>query len=1759
MPRIFGKLTMNNKVTVGLNDTISTDDATKDFDKILNNIFDLNQFLNFCHQEVLSCTYNYCKFKIDEVIRLTKTPREQMKDFITKKLMYTIEHFGKKLDEYLTENNRSAGPEVMKEIYNSMVKLVTRRYNAARINMRYANFIKIYNDTIDFNMDRDKLYDAIGKLNLRPIKGSYNKSDFEQKSFQEAVKIVSESYPEVTMTISQKVINGLIKSKDQYIKFINNPPITKHFRFTSIDHFRNIMDEFFRFYGRTSFDFYLFDVEPDFLIENGSYGNETFKILAIYKTIYGRNKGTEKLKQDIDKGYITSTYDKFFNTHFYSFNKKTPKNIRNFNQLQTFSTGEGVGIGMFYVKFNQYIRNNLPKKESFYAKFIKINTITGSMMQVLNQEFTYTKYDPNYTRSLSPPDAVGYNTIQAASGKILYAYMTATHIGTTYAMSNSVNLHGFSSYNNEVALIQLIPLTMFKNNQNVSKYFSEKEFNNMVTFKHEGDKMLGYFLKKLPENNYNFNTFDNYFCPITALNNQGGCISITDEEIIGIYFATGVFRRNDIRINRRELPSFYSAIFNMLKINIKINIYTCSKDNKLSGRLYYFVGQDGYYAYNCKSGEALKKYESAKIAKYENDKSYSVALVKGHVFNCNVRGSIKFLEDVNSNYDKLEDAPEIHTMMNQDIERFNKLENEKIENNKGYLLRHLKYQNKSVEKDESSIKLKYTDEADSHYFVYDYETRNSSNKYSIIHDQSRHVDPGNQALDEGRIAHMSDVIPYSNMSIKFDINDGNILDQLFTFDPAPQSNTKDFINWLVESAIKNIRTGKQNFNFYIFANNGSAFDNIILMYDVLRHIDFTTLNPNIAKMVSPSKCDVAGRPLSFDFTLILSREYNYKRIRMSFRDSYRILSTPVKSFGSTFGLDVVKLDYPYAFYQNLFGTVNKQFGDYTSNPMCRVKNVLEFSKLVQTNAEVKQDFYSYGFTGTAEEQFSAYRVVKGVDKMKNQFITWSSIGIDFKSGQLKSNNELFTDEFIKTTYNIRTRQYSKITTNEHMIARLEEYNDYLDQGTDIMFDYIEYCNVYNTYDCYNLVQAMVAFKNKIMEMSEIKQQVKLFIDGKNRVIDVDLAKVKEINIFQQRSISGIAWLIAVKSGCLDGVVKLSGQIQEFISCDKRGGKCFVNRKRDSFKSKHYDSLMELVGQDICDDKLEAALSMLLEDSLVVNDFCSMYPAALCLMGVPKGVPKPIYRSFELPILMKFNQPFWVCTNWKSKHLCDVPESCKKVDGKNMWTNGTFTNQVIDDAKMRYMIETTGEMTFDDFSYTQGEYPIGLYFEDCNYTIAGLMKVLYDERTRVRFANPGLGNAIKLVLNSIFGRSILKEKESRTMFVDNVGDHITKNRYKMTSSFTQYGNYSEVSEYTKPTDHKVYPQLGARCLSISKTMLGVQLYAVSNAEEKLKLINQGFVPPQDPKEICKWTVELAKTVDDQPIIECSSSYNDTDSEYIPTQSLRLIKSYLGKNLGQLHSDFEFTKTGLKLNYIPSDFMTPEMHVLFDDHLLLPLSKFMTPKMYEKFGDLPKEMALSAIEAYYCAPKSYGCRVFGIDRNGKFAFKDSVKFKGVFKELTSMDKIKELYNGNPVRFIDVNGVHFIHSKGNGLAAQQDVMCKEVMPFKLNKSKFYYAEGETIFNGHYRFDEMPIFKNNFHVKDDKIKYYLYEPSSDKLEYVGACFTALRDSLVIPEGYEYRFGEMIKCRLYKIGEPDELNIRHEYYRPMVHDKKVTSLKNKY
>ena len=342
------------------------------------------------------------------------------------------------------------------------------------------------------------------------------------------------------------------------------------------------------------------------------------------------------------------------------------------------------------------------------------------------------------------------------------------------------------------------------------------------------------------------------------------------------------------------------------------------------------------------------------------------------------------------------------------------------------------------------------------------------------------------------------------------------------------------------------------------------------------------------------------------------------------------------------------------------------------------------------------------------------------------------------------------------------------------------------------------------------------------------------------------------------SISAIGYAFARAYGCFEGCYELSGKPQEFILRCVNGGRCMTaNNEKQWIEAKLQDF-----------------------------DARSLYPSAGVIMpGVAKGVPKVItdvsniwsYDTFFVEINIKslkcknsvpyrFGQIYVYNSKSASQALC----SERTNTGSKKYCNEPVNNFYIDKRGLQDLLDAY-----------EVEYEVirGYYFDEgFNSRINEFIRTLYDLRARyVREKNP-LEKTIKLLLNSIYGKSILKATYVETRCID---------RSKLERFIRRNYNYIEDIHETQGIG-KVYARV-------------------------LKPINRHFNLPQFGASILSWSKHLMNRVmvlaeqSDIPIF-----YQDTDSMHLLERDVPRLASLfkdrygaelIGADLTQFHEDFD----------------------------------------------------------------------------------------------------------------------------------------------------------------------------------------------------------------------------------------------------------------
>jgi hypothetical protein len=338
-----------------------------------------------------------------------------------------------------------------------------------------------------------------------------------------------------------------------------------------------------------------------------------------------------------------------------------------------------------------------------------------------------------------------------------------------------------------------------------------------------------------------------------------------------------------------------------------------------------------------------------------------------------------------------------------------------------------------------------------------------------------------------------------------------------------------------------------------------------------------------------------------------------------------------------------------------------------------------------------------------------------------------------------------------------------------------------------------------------------------------------------------------LDIIDYLTIASISHAYLVKMGCYEDVYELSGIVREFIQ------RCVVG------------------GRTMCANNEKQIVNTPTDDF----DAKSLYPSAMCRMkGFLKGKPKII------PTDQLNNKSFY-----EDKDGYFVKVKITKV-GKNrsfpllskMTDKGVrmFSNDLI--GEVLYLDKTTLEDA-KEFQGIEWEVLLGVYYDEGhNPKIRKVMKDLYENRQKYQRDKNPVEKVYKLLMNSSYGKSILKPIETDIKYVkkDHLNDFVN-NYYNFIRHYTlsSCGKTYKVYLYKAIDDHFNNAQVGVEILSMSK-----------------RIMNEVICLGED---------------NNIPIY-----YQDTDSLHLPSNKVKKLgrlfkKEYkrelIGEGTGQFHTDFE----------------------------------------------------------------------------------------------------------------------------------------------------------------------------------------------------------------------------------------------------------------
>lgn len=398
------------------------------------------------------------------------------------------------------------------------------------------------------------------------------------------------------------------------------------------------------------------------------------------------------------------------------------------------------------------------------------------------------------------------------------------------------------------------------------------------------------------------------------------------------------------------------------------------------------------------------------------------------------------------------------------------------------------------------------------------------------------------------------------------------------------------------------------------------------------------------------------------------------------------------------------------------------------------------------------------------------------------------------------------------------------------------------------FDCISYSLRYCMIDCIVLKEGYLKFRNWMLEISDNKLDI-------NKII----------------SIASLAHKYLINKGCYDGVYKLSGIPRIFIQKCVIGGRTMVKQNKK----------IHLKNKEVAD-----------------YDGVSLYPSAMNRMrGFLKGTPK-IIKNLSYNWIKEQDGYFVKIKILKVGTRRQFPlMSFVNEDGVRV-----FTNDMI--GKTIYLDKTSLE---DLINFQKVEFEIlqGYYFDEGrNNTVNNVIKYLFEERLKKKKENNPIQVVYKLIMNSSYGKSILKPIETEDKFFNNS---------KKMEKYLQY-NYNSIKEIQKIKINENYKK-----------------YII----KKIKPINEHFNIAQVGVEILSMSKRIMNEVmclaEDKKL---NMYYTDTDSIHIDYDDVKKLsdefnKKYnrelTGKNLGQFHIDFDLDKSVGDIKAVESIFLGKKCYI------------------------------------------------------------------------------------------------------------------------------------------------------------------------------------------------------------------------------------------
>ena len=367
-----------------------------------------------------------------------------------------------------------------------------------------------------------------------------------------------------------------------------------------------------------------------------------------------------------------------------------------------------------------------------------------------------------------------------------------------------------------------------------------------------------------------------------------------------------------------------------------------------------------------------------------------------------------------------------------------------------------------------------------------------------------------------------------------------------------------------------------------------------------------------------------------------------------------------------------------------------------------------------------------------------------------------------------------------------------------------------------------------------------------------------------------------LDVWDSLTCSSFGNKYATSQGCFERAFSVKGGLRDFMQGAVRGGRVFVGEEsRVKVDDKH--SAVREIDECVQDD-----------------DAVSLYPSAIerfCReYGVPIGMAKAgteqtydFYKSKDWYIVK-----IRVLSIRKSQQVpCISVIKNVVIDGKPT-TRVQYVNELPDGPTEFTVDRITLEdwITYHDISFEIIE---GIFWDEgYNQKLGQLMLKLHNLRCKYKKTNEAMSSMVKLISNSIYGKTTQRASETTTVFqpLDTYEQYV-------------YNNFGLIESY-ELTKFNCKITLRKFDTSFNLNFIGSAILSMSK-----RIMNEVFSIMTDLK---------------MPVI-----YHDTDSVHLLASDVEplneaFFKKYgrnrQGENLGQFHCDFKLVVNGKKMKDVVS---------------------------------------------------------------------------------------------------------------------------------------------------------------------------------------------------------------------------------------------------